>query len=312
MSSLPSDADHGDDDYRKMPALPASASAGAPLDDSGWNNLSNDNKLIKYVQDLSSLEAELKNTTDIQHAAKLQQRIKLLETQIAFINNFGAGNNKPIINDPNTHKELSDARNEYLRLMEEYNKTSDSDRMAKLALKLQLNAQGTVVDRLQKQVDSLIPNDVPETPKATLESKIEKPTQDDFTCPICYEHNYTNVVSIHCCRQEFHKHCLEEWLGRRNTCPLCVKKIFIIHDCFTKKMETFQDPPNSPFVPAAPLVRVTPRKASDQLCSIIMNMDSPTARQFLKKYWDKITYEDRSVLLSIHQLDEDEFGQGYV
>ena len=105
---------------------------------------------------------------------------------------------------------------------------------------------------------------------------------------------------------------LEEWLGRRNTCPLCVKKIFIIHDCFTKKTETFQDPPNRPFVPAAPLVRVTPRKASDQLCSIIMNMDSPTARQFLKKYWDKITYEDRSVLLSIHQLDEDEFGQGYV
>ena len=62
---------------------------------------------------------------------------------------------------------------------------------------------------------------------------------------------------------------LEEWLGRRNTCPLCVKKIFIIHDCFTKKTETFQDPPNRPFVPAAPPVRLTPCKASDELCSII-------------------------------------------
>ena len=65
MSSLPSDADHGDDDDRKMPALPASASGGAPSDDFGWNDLSNDNKLVKYVLDLSSLEAELKNTTDI-------------------------------------------------------------------------------------------------------------------------------------------------------------------------------------------------------------------------------------------------------
>ena len=51
---------------------------------------------------------------------------------------------------------------------------------------------------------------------------------------------------------------------------------------------------------------------SHNISSIIMKMDSATARQFLKKYWDKITYEDRSVLLSIHQLDKDEFGQDYV
>ena len=100
MSSLPSDANHGDDEDAKMPSLPALASDGAPSDmvdvsdGSGWNNLRDDNKLIMYVQDLSSLEAELKDATDILHASKLEQCMGLCKAWIAFINNSGAG--KPI------------------------------------------------------------------------------------------------------------------------------------------------------------------------------------------------------------------------
>ena len=58
---------------------------------------------------------------------------------------------------------------------------------------------------------------------------------------------------------------------------------------------------------ADPPVHLTPRKASDQLCSIILSMDSASAKNYLKKYWEKITYEDRSVLLSVHQFDANEF-----
>lgn len=41
-------------------------------------------------------------------------------------------------------------------------------------------------------------------------------------CPICYE-NYTSsdTIIITPCKHEFHLFCLELWLSKNNSCPLC-------------------------------------------------------------------------------------------
>ena len=113
----------------------------------------------------------------------------------------------------------------------------------------------------------------------TLSEFKEKPTQDDFS----FEHNYTNIVSIKCCRQDFHQDCREECLSCRKARPMCRKKIFTILDCFIRKKVTFRGPPvdvvvnplprgvaansdqDPPVVPADPHVPLAPCEASDKL-----------------------------------------------
>ena len=45
---------------------------------------------------------------------------------------------------------------------------------------------------------------------------------DDSSCPICLM-SFASFFSVNmqCCRQKFHRNCLELWFRRVNTCPLC-------------------------------------------------------------------------------------------
>lgn len=46
--------------------------------------------------------------------------------------------------------------------------------------------------------------------------------QDSRHCPICHEpfHNGEEVRRLNCCHV-FHRHCIDQWLVRRTSCPVC-------------------------------------------------------------------------------------------
>lgn len=46
--------------------------------------------------------------------------------------------------------------------------------------------------------------------------------EDDKICCICMEHYKVNdILRVLKCKHHMHKECCDEWLKRRNTCPIC-------------------------------------------------------------------------------------------
>ena len=47
------------------------------------------------------------------------------------------------------------------------------------------------------------------------------------TCAICLVNirniNNKNIIIQKCCKQLFHKKCINKWLSNQNNCPLCRK-----------------------------------------------------------------------------------------
>lgn len=45
------------------------------------------------------------------------------------------------------------------------------------------------------------------------------------TCPICLDDTYTNWVSLKVCGHNFHQECIDLWLEKHTTCPICVREV---------------------------------------------------------------------------------------
>jgi hypothetical protein len=50
--------------------------------------------------------------------------------------------------------------------------------------------------------------------------------KEHTSCPICFD-DYTDncFVSETECKHNFHEECLEKWMERNNTCPICRKDL---------------------------------------------------------------------------------------
>ncbi|XP_062025565.1 putative RING-H2 finger protein ATL69 isoform X1 [Rosa rugosa] len=62
-------------------------------------------------------------------------------------------------------------------------------------------------------------------PKTQLGEKWEFPSPEDSTCPIClceYQPEET-IRTIPECNHHFHASCIDEWLRKNPTCPVCRK-----------------------------------------------------------------------------------------
>ncbi|KAM5572172.1 putative RING-H2 finger protein ATL69, partial [Rosa sericea] len=62
-------------------------------------------------------------------------------------------------------------------------------------------------------------------PKTQLGEKWEFPSPEDSTCPIClceYQPEET-IRTIPECNHHFHASCIDEWLRKNPTCPVCKK-----------------------------------------------------------------------------------------
>lgn len=60
---------------------------------------------------------------------------------------------------------------------------------------------------------------MPEYPSPVLTKRRKRPVSPT-TCSICYDHIISNKYELPC-KHEFHKACIDQWLRRKNTCPLC-------------------------------------------------------------------------------------------
>jgi hypothetical protein len=49
-------------------------------------------------------------------------------------------------------------------------------------------------------------------------------------CSICLEDNTPNEVSIFKCQHQFHEKCIENWLKKKRSCPLCRCNILLNAD----------------------------------------------------------------------------------
>ena len=130
MSSLPAAADHGDDE--------APSNVIDIFDDAeaSWNDLSDDEKLLQYTEDLSYLEEELKIATDPGRVAHLElcirQCLDHIELYVPGVNGNIAtpGVNSNIATDDTATTEpraltpeLADAQTKLARMTEKYNNT---------------------------------------------------------------------------------------------------------------------------------------------------------------------------------------------
>lgn len=48
---------------------------------------------------------------------------------------------------------------------------------------------------------------------------------DNFECPICQEETYLNIIRKLKCNHQFHIYCIEKWLSKETTCPICRKDL---------------------------------------------------------------------------------------
>lgn len=62
----------------------------------------------------------------------------------------------------------------------------------------------------------------------SIENEEDLLLEEEF-CPICYEPNLD--FETECCKNKFHKHCLELWKKKSFTCPLC-------RTCCTKEFKS--------------------------------------------------------------------------
>ena len=48
---------------------------------------------------------------------------------------------------------------------------------------------------------------------------------NNFECPICQEETDLNVIRKLKCNHQFHIYCIEKWLSKETTCPICRKDL---------------------------------------------------------------------------------------
>lgn len=48
---------------------------------------------------------------------------------------------------------------------------------------------------------------------------------NNFECPICQEETDLNIIRKLKCDHRFHIYCIEKWLSKETTCPICRKDL---------------------------------------------------------------------------------------
>lgn len=48
---------------------------------------------------------------------------------------------------------------------------------------------------------------------------------NNFECPICQEETDLNIIRKLKCNHQFHIYCIEKWLSKETTCPICRKDL---------------------------------------------------------------------------------------
>ncbi len=78
---------------------------------------------------------------------------------------------------------------------------------------------------IEKAIELSLRDYKPPKPKSVTNSNIIK-VKFINSCSICQESfNESDDVNILVCKHMFHKDCINQWLNRSNTCPLCRCKI---------------------------------------------------------------------------------------
>ena len=62
------------------------------------------------------------------------------------------------------------------------------------------------------------------TSRLTVVNTYKKEEKKNNVCSICLVETLINKKKLQC-GHEFHKHCINSWLGRKNTCPNCRKEV---------------------------------------------------------------------------------------
>ena len=54
--------------------------------------------------------------------------------------------------------------------------------------------------------------------------------EEDQVCSICLDNDlytYKSWVKMNNCTHQFHRHCVDLWLENHDTCPLCMKNVYM-------------------------------------------------------------------------------------
>ncbi len=58
------------------------------------------------------------------------------------------------------------------------------------------------------------------------------PIDTNEECSICLdndEYTYKSWVKLNHCSHQYHRHCIDLWLEKHRTCPLCMRDVYIPH-----------------------------------------------------------------------------------
>ena len=67
---------------------------------------------------------------------------------------------------------------------------------------------------------SIIIDNNPDFSRLYIEDSVSPLHQPLFVCSICLDDSNENVKTL-LCGHKFHKDCIEEWLNREESCPMC-------------------------------------------------------------------------------------------
>ena len=56
-------------------------------------------------------------------------------------------------------------------------------------------------------------------------------SSEESTCVVCLgDYEDGELLKVLPCQHHFHKSCIDEWLFRQKTCPLCIQEVIFQHE----------------------------------------------------------------------------------